>query len=453
MRTVGIIAEYNPFHTGHAYHLKKAKELSGADYAVVVMSPDFVQRGEPAIFDKYTRAEMALKNGADLVIELPVCYACGSAEYFARGAVALLDSLGVVDTLCFGGESDDIRLFYRTADTLLSEPEAYTKILREQLKEGKTYPQARCCALSAYFARESGASEDRYSDFQAFFSEPNNILGVEYCKALLKTGSSITPLPLKRLGNGYNSPALEGKYCSATAIRRAIRDCRRYSAFESGLRNHAVQNSASEPDAIRETARSSVLHGCDEMLLRYIPDNCHELFQKSCQNPCTFEEFMPCLTAKLLSGETFDHILDITPELSDRLCSLRFSCIGKSFEDIVSLLKTKQMTEARIRRALLHLLLTIRTEDVNDFLANGTVYYAKVLGFRRDASSLLHGVKENCSIPFITKNARGKTLPGPYAKRMWDQDVFASHLYRGIWATQCHGDFRTEYEISPVVTE
>ena len=197
MRTVGIIAEYNPFHTGHEYHIRKARELSGADYVIVVMSPDFVQRGEPAVFDKYTRTRMALQGGADLVIELPVCYATGSAEYFAEGATALLDSLGTVNTLCFGGESDDISLFQNIADILIQEPKEYTDLLRSFLKQGMTYPQARCQALSHYLKNQisdpsSSAllpDQCKLPDLETvtdFLSTPNNILGIEYCKALKK---------------------------------------------------------------------------------------------------------------------------------------------------------------------------------------------------------------------------------------------------------------------------
>ncbi|MDO4324374.1 MAG: nucleotidyltransferase family protein [Lachnospiraceae bacterium] len=414
MHTVGVIAEYNPFHTGHSYHLEKAKEISGADYAVVVMSPDFVQRGEPAIFDKYTRTRMALQNGADLVIELPVCYATGSAEYFAQGAVALLDRLGITDTLCFGGESDDTGLFYRTAGILLSEPDAYAQELRRLLKEGKTYPQARSRALAEYFSQETSGCPAH--EFQEFLSTPNNILGIEYCKALLSMNSRISALSLRRNGSGYGSLALEGSYCSATALRGGI------------------------------------LEGCSEKsLFRYIPGNCRELFRKAAENPRTPEELTSCLMEKLLSEDSYDHILDITPELSDRIRSLRFFCIGKSFDETVALLKTKQITEARIRRALLHLILGIRTDTVESFRSRGTVYYAKALGFRRETAPLLHSLKEKSSLPFITKNARAlDILQGP-GRQMWEMDLFASHLYRGLAANQSHTPFRSEYEISPVI--
>ena len=140
MRTVGLIAEYNPFHNGHAWHMQEAKRISGADFCIVVMSGNFVQRGAPALLDKYARTEMALSCGADLVLELPVPYALGSAEYFASGAVSLLDSLGVVDTLCFGSECGDLSFLQKTAEILTEEPKEYLSYLKENLKAGNTFP-------------------------------------------------------------------------------------------------------------------------------------------------------------------------------------------------------------------------------------------------------------------------------------------------------------------------
>ena len=143
MKTVGIIAEYNPFHNGHAYHIRKAKELTGADYCVVVMSGNFVQRGAPALMDKHMRAECALRNGADLVLELPVCYAISSAEHFARSAVALLDRLGVVDSLCFGSECGDIRVLTGFAQALTDESPVFKKTLNQEIRTGHTYQIGR----------------------------------------------------------------------------------------------------------------------------------------------------------------------------------------------------------------------------------------------------------------------------------------------------------------------
>ena len=454
MRTVGIIAEYNPFHTGHAYHIARAKQLARADYAVVAMSPDFVQRGEPALFDKYARARMALQNGADAVLELPVCYACASAEYFARGAASLLNSLGVVDALCFGGESDDVQQFLRAAELLLREPDDFSETLKSLLRQGKTYPQARSEALGAYVS-------------PGFLASPNNILGVEYCKALLALESKITPLPLRRAGNSYHSGALTGAYCSASALRRAVFELHSsQSAGGDASALHSSQGTTVDAAWGLHSSQSaggdaSALHLSQESaeyasILSYVPENCRDAFLAHCRSPHSADELLPLLLVRLLENERFDHILDIGPELSDRIRALRYSCIGASFEETAALLKTKQLTHARIRRALLHLILNIRADDTARFLAGGTVYYARLLGFRRDSSPLLRRMQETSRIPLITKTADAPKRLGGDGLRMWEQDVRASHLYRGLKRTEeapqtFRGSFRTEYEISPVI--
>ena len=211
MKTVGIIAEYNPFHNGHAYHIRKAKELTHADYCVVVMSGDFVQRGAPAIMDKYLRAESALLNGADLVLELPVCYSISSAEHFARSSVALLDKLGVVDTLCFGSECGDIRVLTEFAQALTDESPVFKKTLDREIRIGHTYPQARNTALEI--------SAPHLTSYINVLTSPNNILGIEYCKALLFWKSTIVPYTVKRAGSSYHDNSLDTGFCSALAIR------------------------------------------------------------------------------------------------------------------------------------------------------------------------------------------------------------------------------------------
>ena len=215
MKTVGIIAEYNPLHNGHAYHIKKAKEMTGADYCVVVMSGDFVQRGAPAMMDKYLRAESALLNGADLVLELPVCYSISSAEHFARSCVALLNKLGVIDTLCFGSECGDIRVLTDFAKALLEEGPVFKKTLDQEIRLGHTYPQARNTALEA--------SAPHLTSHINIMTSPNNILGIEYCKALLFWKSAIVPYTVKRAGSSYHDNSLDTGFCSALAIRESLR--------------------------------------------------------------------------------------------------------------------------------------------------------------------------------------------------------------------------------------
>ncbi len=474
MRTVGIIAEYNPFHTGHEYHISKAKEAAGADYAIVVMSPDFVQRGEPAIFDKYTRARMALQCGADLVLELPVCYATGSAEYFAEGAVRMLDALGIVDTLCFGAELDNVSqantginmvlnpdtanpqsafadAFQKVARLLLEEPEPYKKKLREGLRMGQTFPKARADAATYCLAQTESA--------EALLSTPNNILGVEYCKALQRINSSITPIPVLRKGSLYSNQDLQGDYCSAGAIRSVIRD--------------HMQSHRSTGDF--NTAPDSNQCG---LLSHYIPKACMESFREACKTPVIPNDLLPILTGKLVcaygnsdysesftghsvgngtdtftkkfSGSPFEDILDIPPALSARMEKLRFDCIGKSFDEIVALIKTKQITETHVRRALLHLVLDIRKADVVTWRTNGGVFYAHPLGFRQDAAPLLHEIKKRSALPLLSKAAHAPGLLSDMGLQMWNQDISASHLYRSLRTLRYGTPFRPEYEISPI---
>ena len=403
MNITGIIAEYNPFHSGHAYHIQKAREISGADYIVAVMSPDFVQRGEPAVFDKYTRTRAALLGGADLVLELPVLYACASAEYFALGAAALLDGLGAVDSLCFGSETPSLSLFLQSAKILEEEPEAYRRALQKGLRQGLTYPQARAGALAGHIP-------DR------FFSSPNNILGVEYCRALRRLSSSIRPLPLQRLGSGYHDSSLKEGFCSATALRRGL--------------------------AKGQSSQS---------LLPYVPEECRQVFSGACRHPVFPDDLMPWLTRQLLIRTDFTDIFDVTADLSDRLVNLSCSLIGKSWEQTVAAVKTRQMTEARIRRVLLHILLNIRQDLADECRAQGPVFYARILGFRKKAGPLLRQLKKSSRLPLLTKPAAAAGQLSGAGPDMLDLDFRVSHLYRSILTSRYGLPFKSEYQMGPLI--
>ena len=204
LKTTGIIVEYNPLHPGHIYHMEQTRKQTGADYLIAVMSGSFVQRGAPALLDKYTRTRMALLAGADVVIELPVCFATGSAGDFAAGAVSLLDKLGCVDGLCFGSESGDISLFEKTATLLQCESAAFSNALKNALKSGLSFPAARQQALLLCLdmAKDmpSTACPDNNSTAEqtvALLSSPNNLLGLEYTLALLRRNSSIRPFTIR----------------------------------------------------------------------------------------------------------------------------------------------------------------------------------------------------------------------------------------------------------------
>ena len=381
MKVTGIIAEYNPFHQGHAYHLSRARELTGADRVLVVMGGNFMQRGEPAIIDKYTRTEMALRNGADLVLELPAASATGSAEYFAEGAVELLDASGVVNELCFGSELGELEPLEKAAELLLEEPEDYQELLRTELKKGKTFPEARETALSAFLPEQS------------LLASPNNILAIEYIKALKQRKSSIRPLTIQRLGSYHGEdgqPAgaphtvsgnLPESFASASTIR-----CQLHTLEKQIVTSCEQPAFGSLMTALAKELPSSSFGLLKDVLLA--------------DRLVHAEDFSLPLHYRLMQAKEpleFSVYLDVSEELSRRIYSLRQEFTGwNAFLDLV---RTRQYTRSRVSRALLHILLDIRQEEVLP------PTHLRVLGFRREASDLLSEIKKKSRLPLITKAA------------------------------------------------
>lgn len=395
MKIAAIIAEYNPFHNGHLYQLDTVRETLGADYIIIIMSGDFVQRGMPAVIDKYARCRIALTCGADAVFELPVCFSLGSAEYFAQGAVSLLDRLGVVDVLHFGSECGDIRLLCEYAEILAAETDQYRHQLNLYLKEGKSFPLARSETVKDLLS-------DSYKK-EAFdvLSNPNNILALEYIKALKQQKSPITPLTLKRCGADFHSDAFtDGAYASANAIRKHLLDM---------------------PDTL-------------SVLAKYIPDACLEELHKS-----TFvfpNDFSSALLYKLLQvadlGNGFSHFYDIGSELSNVITS---NITGfSSLEAFAHLCKSRNLTYTRICRGLMHILLDMTQENADLLKADGYCSYARLLGFRtkNKKSELLRLIKKNASIPIITSPSKGLHQLTGNALTSLKADIHAANLYEGI---------------------
>lgn len=412
MKTVGLITEYNPFHNGHAWHMQEAKRLSGADFCIVVMSGNFVQRGAPAILDKYARTKMALSCGADLVLELPVPYALGSAEYFASGAVALLDGLGTVDALCFGSECGDISILSETAGILVKEPEGFSALLKERLKSGRTFPHARAEALKEYLNRQEGIP----CFDTALLEEPNNILGIEYLKALKRLNSSIVPLTIPRAGGAYHSETPDAVFSSAAALRKML--CPPFSPLKMEMPPAAY-------------------------------DILEEEFGCSC--PVVSNDFSILLHYRLLSVSSPKDLLlflDISPELADRIFRQIPAYTG--FEQFTALIKTRQYTESRIRRCLLHILLDIRAEDVAYRKNHGWNSYARVLGFRKKSSSLLHEIKERSRLPLITKLAAAKNILTSEEMHFLQNDIYASQVYQSVVTGKFGRNAYSEYR-QPVI--
>jgi len=410
MNVCGIIAEYNPFHNGHQYHLQKSIEQSCADYTVVIMSGNFVQRGTPAIMDKHVRTEVALRCGADLVLELPACYAVGSAEYFASGAISLLDKLDVVTHLCFGSECGDLALLQQIARIYADESIAFQENLRLKLKTGLSFPVARSAALMEVYPELNTSLP--------VLSSPNNILGIEYIKALIRRNSKIQPLTICRSGAGYHDRELTAHLSSATAIRQAV--------ATGILLTQLTEQIPPEASAI------------------------YEIYLSGSQ-PVFADDFSALLHYKLLTEQNagYTAYMDVSEDLSDRIQKnvYRFT----TFNAFCDLLKTKELAYSRISRCLLHILLDIRKSDVSMY-ANQLDYtpYARILGFRKDAAPLLHEIGKRAKIPLISKLADANKILEGAAMDILRTDIMINDIYSSVQAGKNNTGMKNEYS-TPIV--
>lgn len=413
-KAVGIIAEYNPFHNGHAYQIKKAKERTNADYAVVLMSGDFVQRGTPAVFSKHRRAYMALLGGADVVLELPPSYACSSAETFAAGGVGILDNLNCVDFLCFGSESKNLSPLLTLAEILYQEPVQYQAFLRQALKSGISFPAARKAALEKYCSQNCPALEKPVDT--ACLDTPNNILGIEYCKALLARNSSIVPVALERKGSGYHDLDLQ-TYASASAIRKHLL---------------APAKTAAAADVLFHTQPAEVAAYTQNLL--------------SGEPALSEEDFSLLLKYRLMCGsaESICQYADMSLELSRRI--YKKLPAFTSFSQFAQLLKTRELTHTRINRALLHVLLEMPAS-----MPKAAPAYVRLLGFRKESSPFLRSLQHCSSIPLLTKAADyRKRLPSS-AALVFEKETFISDLYETVKSARNQTAFVSDLQKPPVI--
>lgn len=411
MKIAAIIAEYNPFHNGHLYQTEETRRQTGADYILAVMSGDFVQRGGPAFCNKYLRTMMALKGGVDAVIELPSLYAVSSAEFFAGGGVTLLNQLGVITVLSFGSEAGELSPLMNCARSLYTFDENYQSAIKKHLIEGCSYPSARSKVLSA-------------SDHE-LLSSPNNILGIEYCKALLSLKSCIQPFTLKRQDTGYHqrslNPSLNAfpNYASASAIRCAL-----------------------------SKGAKEISHYVPDEVYQILDDNHISSFMTS-EN-----DFSGLLHYKLLSEQNtgFASYLDCTPDLSDKIIKNIPAYTG--FSDFCRLLKSKDLTYSRISRVLIHILLNIKTpEFFKPVLAKRKLFvpYARLLGFRKSASPLLSHIKKHSAIPLISKPANASALLDKNAFELFQQDVYCASVYESLLLDKFGCSPVNEWKQSPII--
>ena len=383
---LGIVSEYNPFHNGHLHHLELSKQLTNTDFTVAVMSGNFVQRGDTSIVDKWTKAEMALKSGVDLVIELPVVYALSSAENFADGAIKILNSLGVVDYVSFGSEIGEISPLNDVASILYREPKEFSSLILAQLRSGLSYPKAREIALSQFFGNSKKYTE--------VLSNPNNILGVEYLKALKRHRSTIKPLTIKRDYSDYNSTKVKSGIASATAIREMIKAKKNvhyvipYETYE--LLEEKINNNQIIPDL--SVFEKEIIYTLRKMTLTEI--------------------------AKLP---------DVSEGLENKIKGAANTC--NTLSELIEKIKSKRYTQTRIQRILLYALLNISQKDIN--ASKRTTPYIRVLGFNKHGKRIISAIaaanpklKIIVSVKKFMEDCNNSTL-----KNMMLKDIFATNVY------------------------
>lgn len=422
MKIAGIIAEYNPFHNGHQFQIDQLKQETGADYVVIAMSGNFLQRGVPAIVDKYTRTQMALAAGADLVLELPVLWATASAEYFAMAGITLFRRMGNVTHLCFGAESDNLTALTSIAEVLSKESKEYQKLLNLELKKGLSFPMARENALSQLLLEDTKFTLPA-KQLKDILSSPNNILAIEYLKALAltqKDNSEIAPVLIQRQGDGYHETDLVSPLASATAVRKEL--------FASG----SLTNTASALPATSQKILST--------------------YQK--EWPLMDEDAISSILGyrlRMLASVGYQGYADCNEDISNKIRKNLNSYLG--FSQFCELLKSKELTYTRISRVLLHILLDIRQEDYATGKCLDYIPYLRILGFRRDSSGLLSDLKKKASVPLITKVADASRILSPESYAFFQKDLLAADIYRQLIADRCHklpkNDFQQELMILP----
>lgn len=409
MKTVGIIAEYNPFHTGHQYHIKKTRELTNADCVIVIMSGNYVQRGFPAIADKYTRAKAALLGGADLIIELPTIYATGSAETFAMGAISILDKIGNVDMVSFGAETNNIEFLKKITDVLYEEPDNFKKLLHSNLKSGQSMPVARAGALSVYFSN---------ADIDNVINTPNNILALEYLKALRHFNSKITPMCVLRQGSGYHQTELDTDFASATALRECF--------------NNEDFNNLSHfmPKEVFETYKN--IHGVSM--------------------PIFAEDIDTLIYHSLISNQDMlEEFLDINNNLANKIRNYIKSGNFLSSVDLIMSLKSKEITHTRISRSLLHVLLGIKDSELEEIKKANYPGYLRVLGFNNTGRKFLSNAKDATNLAIITNLSDNiQSLSEPQSK-MLELDIYGTNIYRNIVNTKFKHTLKDEYRVHPEI--
>jgi len=408
MKVLGIVVEYNPFHNGHLFHLQKAKELIRPDYTIAVMSGNFCQRGEPAIIDKFSRAEIALKMGVDVVFELPTVYAIQDAGGFARGAIGVLDGTGVVTDIVFGSESNDIEFLKKIAEILHEQPDFYNQFLHEELKKGYSFPNARKYALMRYVEELKIMDPEKVK----LIERSNDILGLEYVRAILDLGSNITPHTIKRVGADYKEEEFKGRLSSATSIRKLVRE--------------------GKMDLVRES----------------VPEESFEVIRRELEEgrgPVFLEDMEKLLLGimRLKDRDDFSKLYGFSEGLDERFH--RFSRVSSNIEEFMEKVKSKRFTFTRIRRLMLYALFEMRKDFVERSNEKGP-QYLRILGFTESGRKLLSKMKKISKLPIVStvslyRKVLEKALKDEERNMDVDPELFEEQLLLDIKATNVHSLF------------
>lgn len=391
MKVCACICELNPFHNGHEYLFREARRITKADFLIAVMSGDFVQRGLPAICDKYARGSQALSGGADLVIELPVMYATASADYFAQGAISIITSLNCVDFICFGSECGDLDLLMSCAG-LTEEDNPGLHILSQGSDSGST-KKFRISQL----LKEGMSYAKAYAQVTGNEFASNDMLAVRYLKSLYMADSDIEPVCIKRSGGAYLDSS-DGAQ-SALAVRKKIIDRQPYA----------------------------------HMVPKYVYRNLESIYRKAFPVfPNDFSIQLHTIITRIIDDEEREDdfltdYMDVSANIAGRI---RGNIGGyRSFEEFADLIHSKDYTKSRIYRALLHIMLDIRKDDYEEELCDCAATYIRILGFRKSASALLSQIKESCIIPIISKAGDAASILDDEAMYYFNKDIKAANLY------------------------
>lgn len=383
-KVLGIIAEYNPFHNGHLYHIENSKTQSGADSIVAIITGNFTQRGNTSIVNKWEKTKMAISSGVDLVIELPTIYSLSSAENFAEGGIKILNELGIVDTISFGMENDNILDINNIANVLYSESKEYKEILKKELDSGIAYPLARQKALVTYLKDKK---------YEEILNGSNNILAIEYLKALKKLKSKIEPIGIKREKVFYNSRKIVDEYASATGIRQLL-----------------------ERKRIEEVARV-VPRNTFNILLENISRGTFVLDLSVFSKEIIYK--LRCMNKKEIAN---------LPEVSEGLENLikDSACKTNNIIELINLIKSKRYTQTRVQRILLYALLEITKEDLE--MSKKVIPYIRILGFNDKGKKLLSKISSKATVITSVKKFEDTNKNIKY-KRMLEIDKIATDIY------------------------